>query len=70
VASFKPAEPTRAPLQPVTPVNVNVPDDDDVPDDDRPVYVDADPEPKVRKLVMSKHAAPGTRRAHPRRAPR
>ena len=58
VASFKPAEPTRAPLQPVTPVSVNVPDDDDVPDDDRPVSVDADPEPKVRKLVMSKHAAP------------
>ena len=58
MASFKPAEPTRAPLQPVTPVNVNVPDDDDVPDDDTPVYVDADPEPKVRKLVMSKHAAP------------
>lgn len=57
VASFKTSVPTRAPLQPVTPTDANARDDDG----DRLPSVDADPKavdpkPKVRKLVMSKHA--------------
>ena len=57
VASFKTSVPTRAPLQPVTPTDANTRDDDG----DRLPSVDADPKavdpkPKVRKLVMSKHA--------------
>ena len=57
VASFKTSVPTRVPLQPVTPTDANARDDDG----DRLPSVDADPKavdpkPKVRKLVMSKHA--------------
>ena len=59
VASFKTSAPTRAQLQPVTPTDANARDDDG----DRLPSVDADPKavdpkPKVRKLVMSKHANP------------
>ena len=51
--------PPRAPLQPVTPTDANARDDDG----DRLPSVDADPKavdpkPKVRKLVMPKHANP------------